>query len=486
MMEEKNDSQMNGERKDVCLKGGAGSPIKRSGRKAAMRRLIMGTLAVLGILCFTLGLTACGEIFDFFAHTHDYQVEEVVPPTCANVGYTRYTCSCGDSYIDNYKQPLEHTKSGNGVNVPVTCTTDGGVKYFCEVCGNEFFDPQTIVFAPGHQLETIPGVPATCTSSGLSDKIQCRVCGQVVQEQTYINELGHIDQNGDDICERCSVLMSSDYVEISSASDLMGIASNLRGKYILAQDISLSGVNWNSLGTESEPFTGILNGNGHSIRDISRSEGGALFRYNAGKIINVKLDGVSLSLNNNSGEVAGFAVYNRGSISGCTISGLRVSYTVNQSKETEYPSYDGGSVGGSACFGGFAARNEGTIENCTIEGGYNVVCAVSSYFKLNPAFFFLDAGYKFTVNVTFIFGGFAGTNRGNIVGCTATSVGTISLTASATSANSHGTAYTNSTCHVGTVAGENTSSVKTCSVQRPVVSRSCGENCTLNVQENES
>ena len=38
------------------------------------------------------------------AHTHSY-TETVTPPTCKNQGYTTYTCSCGDSYVDNYTDP---------------------------------------------------------------------------------------------------------------------------------------------------------------------------------------------------------------------------------------------------------------------------------------------------------------------------------------------------------------------------------------------
>ena len=38
------------------------------------------------------------------AHTHSY-TETVTPPTCKDQGYTTYTCSCGDSYVDNYTDP---------------------------------------------------------------------------------------------------------------------------------------------------------------------------------------------------------------------------------------------------------------------------------------------------------------------------------------------------------------------------------------------
>ena len=48
------------------------------------------------------------------AHTHSY-TETVTPPTCKDKGYTTYTCSCGDSYVDNYTDPNpdNHVDTGN-------------------------------------------------------------------------------------------------------------------------------------------------------------------------------------------------------------------------------------------------------------------------------------------------------------------------------------------------------------------------------------
>ena len=39
--------------------------------------------------------------------------------------------------------------------------------------------------------ETTPETPATCTEDGLSQKISCRICGRVKQEQTVLPALGH-------------------------------------------------------------------------------------------------------------------------------------------------------------------------------------------------------------------------------------------------------------------------------------------------------
>ena len=38
------------------------------------------------------------------AHTHSYS-KKVIAATCTERGYTKYTCSCGDTYNDNYTNP---------------------------------------------------------------------------------------------------------------------------------------------------------------------------------------------------------------------------------------------------------------------------------------------------------------------------------------------------------------------------------------------
>ena len=66
------------------------------------------------------------------AHTHSY-TETVTPPTCKEQGYTTYTCSCGDSYVDNYTDP----NPDNHVN-----TNNDKV---CDLCGADLSpaEPET-------------------------------------------------------------------------------------------------------------------------------------------------------------------------------------------------------------------------------------------------------------------------------------------------------------------------------------------------------
>lgn len=70
-------------------------------------------------------------------------------------------------------------------------------------------------------------------------------------------------------------------VYISTATELADIdndASSLAADYILANDIDLSTYNsgnWTSIGTESAPFLGTLDGNGYRITGLAIAEGGS-------------------------------------------------------------------------------------------------------------------------------------------------------------------------------------------------------------------
>lgn len=58
-------------------------------------------------------------------------------------------------------------------------------------------------------------------------------------------------------------------VKIYTVEDLLKMGTYLNGDFILMNDIDLSGVNWNPIGTNSAPFTGHLDGNGHKISNLT-------------------------------------------------------------------------------------------------------------------------------------------------------------------------------------------------------------------------
>lgn len=153
----------------------------------------------------------------------------------------------------------------------------------------------------------------------------------------------------------------SGYTPIYDADDLQNMQEDLTANYILMSDIDLSGINWKPMGKHSYPFTGTLDGNGFTIRNLTvnteKNDDGALFQYNHGTIQNLKLTG-KISLTETSTQnrsAATIAIYNGGTIYNCTSA---VNISINEIP----PIYVGGLVAG----------NEGTIDYCRYTGTINV------------------------------------------------------------------------------------------------------------------
>lgn len=77
-----------------------------------------------------------------FVHTHSYTAA-VTASTCTSRGYTTYTCSCGDSYVDNYRDALGHDYI-NGI---------------CSRCGEADPDYKFAPDAPELKITTSSGKP---------------------------------------------------------------------------------------------------------------------------------------------------------------------------------------------------------------------------------------------------------------------------------------------------------------------------------------
>ena len=162
-------------------------------------------------------------------HTHSY-TSIITTPTCTEQGYTTYTCTCGDTYVDNYVSVLNHnygdwyevtpatcTEDGlerrdctrcnvfetnviskrghfySAVTISPTCTEQGYTTYTC-TCGDSYVD--NYVDALGHTRDkevTENNVEPTCTADGSYDNvIYCYVCGVEIDRETNVVEAsGH-------------------------------------------------------------------------------------------------------------------------------------------------------------------------------------------------------------------------------------------------------------------------------------------------------
>ncbi len=75
---------------------------------------------------------SCGAKYGSKAE-HSYTAS-VVAPTCTEPGYTKHTCSCGDTYNDTHTEATGHTYGEWTVTTPATCTEKGIKTAVCTSC----------------------------------------------------------------------------------------------------------------------------------------------------------------------------------------------------------------------------------------------------------------------------------------------------------------------------------------------------------------
>ncbi|MBQ7715288.1 MAG: hypothetical protein IJT70_05400 [Clostridia bacterium] len=93
---------------------------------------------------------------------HDYQITDIIAPTCTEDGYTVYTCTrCGDSYNDDVIPAEGHVYGDWSVVTVATCYTDGLEHRLCTYCGDE--DTRVIEATGNHIYDPNTGI---CTTSG--------------------------------------------------------------------------------------------------------------------------------------------------------------------------------------------------------------------------------------------------------------------------------------------------------------------------------
>ena len=162
-------------------------------------------------------------------------------------------------------------------------------------------------------------------------------------------------------------------IVINSISDLQAIQNNLSGYYVLGADIDAAGFNFASIGTASNPFTGIFDGQGHTISNLTinnLSDQAGLFGI-IGAIGTVRNVGLINELLTSHFDVGGLAGENFGTVSQSYVTGnvSGVSYVgalvgVNDPSGSITQSFataqaNGG--GGGADIGGLVGINQGAI-----------------------------------------------------------------------------------------------------------------------------
>ena len=140
-------------------------------------------------------------------------------------------------------------------------------------------------------------------------------------------------------------------IPISNRAELEAINNNLSGTYHLTADIDLSDAEWIPIGNNGSPdfFTGILDGQGHVIRNLRITSGsidnaGLFYIINGATIKNLKLENTNINstLADRAGAISGWAAKSK--IFNCSNSGTISAYNTRNVAD----SYAGGIVGYSS------------------------------------------------------------------------------------------------------------------------------------------
>ena len=115
------------------------------------------------------------------------------------------------------------------------------------------------------------------------------------------------------------------YTMIYTIDDFRRIANNPSGKYKLVNDLDLEG---DTILYTTTGFTGELDGNGHTIKNITKNlandetERIAMFYTNEGTIKNLNIENINIISDKDTSYAEGIiAQVNKGTIENCTISG---------------------------------------------------------------------------------------------------------------------------------------------------------------------
>jgi len=124
--------------------------------------------------------------------------------------------------------------------------------------------------------------------------------------------------------------LAQGYTVIKNADQLQAMRNNVNGKYILMEDIDLSGYSWETVGNIANPFAGELNGNGHKISNLFMNRAtydytGLIGRMEGGKVVNLGLEDVDITGKMWVGGIAGYS-YNS-TIKNCYVTGRISAYS---------------------------------------------------------------------------------------------------------------------------------------------------------------
>ena len=143
--------------------------------------------------CYDSGLklymcTRCNDYYieDDPKKEHNEVYYEGIEPTCDSAGVTQgsYCSECG-MIIKRQEiiSALGHDWDNGVIIKDSTCQEEGEILYTCSRCNDSYSD---IIEKKDHVIVIDPEVPATTTSTGLTEGSHCSVCNAVIKAQQII------------------------------------------------------------------------------------------------------------------------------------------------------------------------------------------------------------------------------------------------------------------------------------------------------------
>lgn len=113
-------------------------------------------------------------------HEHTVVIDVEVLPTCTTTGLTegKHCLTCGEIIVKQYEVPME----------PHTYDSENDPE--CNICGHLRGDECAHM-----ETEILPGVAPTCTTTGLTEGLRCKICHKTIRPQTVLGKIAHTPGN---------------------------------------------------------------------------------------------------------------------------------------------------------------------------------------------------------------------------------------------------------------------------------------------------
>lgn len=305
----------------------------------------------------------------------------------ALIGYGYRQCTYNSSPQNAYLQITNTYAIGNVTSTGVSgglVGQLGSTYYGSTTTTNSYWTPETTGKTTS-TAGTVKNIPTMLYKTGYGtawnfDSIWTIEDGQTLAYLRNINKpntVNKVNISYEDFQIEGEGTENNPYI-IRNVTQLKKINENITASYKLANNIDLTGIDWTPIGSLDYKFTGILDGNGFTISNLTINETlnyQGLFGYNTGTIKNLKLQNISVNAASYSGIIAG---YNTGNIINCEIGTSSITGTTytggitgyNTGTITDTISHNC-NVTGTGYVGGGIGYNTGTLSNNNLSSAVN-------------------------------------------------------------------------------------------------------------------